>query len=72
MWVTKSLIGKLPASERERLRYGVRRKTTDEQSLFVTSSFSQVSSLLEQDGARSDKLRDIATLAITELVEISD
>jgi adenylate cyclase len=72
VWVTKSLIGKLPASERERLRYGVRRKTADEQNLFVASSFSQVSSLLEQDGARSDKLRDIATLAITELVEISD
>ncbi len=72
IWATKSLIGKLPAKERARLRYGVSRKAPSGQSLFVASSFSQVSSLLEQDGSRSEKLRDIATLPITEIVEISN
>ena len=72
VWATKSLIGKLPAKERARLRYGVSRKAPSGQSLFVASSFSQVSSLLEQDGPRSEKLRDIATLPITEIVEISN
>ncbi len=72
VWATKSLIGKLPAKERARLRYGVSRKAPSGQSLFVASSFSQVSSLLEQDGSRSEKLRDIATLPITEIVEISN
>ncbi len=72
VWATKSLIGKLPAKERARLRYGVSRKAPSGQSLFVASSFSQVSSLLEQDGSRSEKLRDIATLPIAEIVEISN
>jgi len=72
VWATKSLIGKLPTKERARLRYGVSRKAPSGQSLFVASSFSQVSSLLEQDGSRSEKLRDIATLPITEIVEISN
>jgi hypothetical protein len=70
VWATKSLIGKLPVAERARLRYGVRRKADNGQDLFVASSFSQVSSLLEQEGNRSEKLRDIATLPITEIIEI--
>jgi class 3 adenylate cyclase len=71
VWVTKSLIGKLPTAERARLRYGVTRQAPNGQNLFVASSFSQVSSLLDQDSARSEKLRDIATLPITEIIEIS-
>jgi adenylate cyclase len=72
VWATKSLIGKLPASERTRLRYGVSRQAPNGQNLFVASSFSQVSSLLEQDNSRSEKLRDIATLPITEIIEIAN
>ena len=71
IWATKSLIGKMPALERERLCYGVRRRAPDGRELFVASSFSIVSSLLEQDGVRLEKLRDIATLAITEVVAIN-
>jgi hypothetical protein len=37
----------------------------------VASSFSLVSSLLEQDGVRMEKMKDIATLAITEIIGIT-
>jgi galactokinase len=70
IWVTKSLIGKLTAEERGRLVYGVRRRAPEGREVFIPSSFSQVSTLLEQEGARMEKLRDIATLPITELVEV--
>jgi class 3 adenylate cyclase len=70
VWVTKSLIGKLPAEERARVAFGVRRRAPEGREVFVASSFSQVSTLLEQEGARMEKLRDIATLPITEIVEI--
>lgn len=70
IWVTKSLIGKLPVDERARVVFGVRRRAPEGREVFVASSFSQVSTLLEQEGARMEKLRDIATLAITEIVEI--
>lgn len=71
VWVTKSLIGKLASSDRARLRYGVRRQALNGQHLFVASSFSQVSSLLEADGVASKKMRDIATLPITEVIEVA-
>jgi class 3 adenylate cyclase len=70
IWVTKSLVGKLPAEERARLVYGVRRRAPDGRDVFVASSFSQVTTLLEQEGARMEKLRDIATLAIAEIVDL--
>jgi len=70
IWVTKSMISKLPVEERSRVVFGVRRKAPEGREVFVGSSFSQVSTLLEQEGARMEKLRDIATLPITEIIEI--
>ncbi len=70
VWVTKSLIGKLPAEERARITYGVRRRAPEGREVFVASSFSQVGTLLEQEGTRMEKLRDIANLAIAEVVEL--
>lgn len=71
IWATKSLIGKLTPKERERVNYGVRRRAPDGRELFVPSSFSFVSALLGQDGLRLEKLKDIATLAITEIASIN-
>jgi class 3 adenylate cyclase len=71
-WVTKSLVGKLTTEERGRLRYGVNRRSPDGRDIFVASSFSTVSSLLEGDSSRAAKLNDIATLPITEVVEIKE
>lgn len=70
IWVTKSLIGKMPADERSRIVFGVRRRAPEGREVFIASSFSQVSTLLEQEGTRMEKLRDIATLPITEIIEI--
>ena len=50
--------------------FGVRRRAPEGREVFVPSSFSQVGTLLEQEGARMEKLRDIANLPITEIVEI--
>jgi class 3 adenylate cyclase len=72
IWATKSLIGKLPTQERGRLRYGIKREGAEGRQLFIASSFSTVSSLVEQSGPRSEKLRDIATLPITEVLEVRD
>lgn len=68
IWATKSLIGKLSGDDRQKIRYGVRRRAPDGRDMFVPASFCMVSSLLEQDGTRLEKLNDIATLVVTEIV----
>jgi class 3 adenylate cyclase/DNA-binding transcriptional MerR regulator len=70
IWASKSLIGKLSAKGRDRVHYGVHRHAPDGRDHFVASSFTSVSTLLEQEGVRLEKLRDIATLAITEIVSV--
>lgn len=70
IWTTKSLISKLPVGERARISFGVRRRGPEGREVFIPSSYSQVGTLLEQTAERYDKLRDIATLAITEIVDI--
>lgn len=71
-WVTKSLVGKLTSDERAKLSYGVRHRDRDGRDIFVASSFSTVSSLIEGGSGRATKLNDIATLPITEVVDIQE
>ena len=71
VWATKNLVGKLAAEERKRLKYGVLRKTADGQDVFVASSYSTPENLVDLSTGRGEKLRDIALLPITEIVEIT-
>ena len=68
IWVSKSLIGKLPREARDTVHFGVRRMAPDGRELMVPSSYSTVSALA--DLTIQHKLRDIAALPITELIEV--
>lgn len=71
IWATKSLVSKLPQDLRESVRYGVTRRGGDGREVFVPSSYAMVSSLIEAGDDRSVKLRDIATVPISEIVDIA-
>ncbi len=62
IWASKNLLGKLSAQERQGLRYGVRRKGSDGQHVFVPHVFSNV--------RRRDNQKEVV-LPIAEIVEIS-
>jgi hypothetical protein len=70
IWATKNLVGKLTPEQKQRLKFGVRRKSSDGREVFVPSIFSNVDSLADLAGAPIEKLKDIARLPITEIVEI--
>lgn len=69
VWATKNLLGKLSPEQRQRLRYGVRRKNNDGQHIFVPSIFSDVQRMAHAAGA-TEKQRELPLLPITEIVEI--
>lgn len=71
VWATKNLLGKLATQERQRLKYGVRRKNNDGQEIFVSSIFSNVDRLIDLSAGCCERLRDIARLPITEIVDIA-
>jgi class 3 adenylate cyclase len=68
VWATKNLVGKLSREDRQRLKYGVRRKNSEGRHVFVSSVFSSVQRLAGQGGGERPK--EIALLAVTEIVEV--
>ena len=71
IWATKSFMGKLSTEERLKVRFGVTRSAPEGREVFVSSSYATVSALVSLESARNDKLRDIATLPVTEVVEVA-
>jgi class 3 adenylate cyclase/DNA-binding transcriptional MerR regulator len=71
IWASKNFIGKLTTEERSQLRFGVKRHNQEGHEVFVASSYSRVSELVDLDSPRYEKLRDIGGMAITEVVEVS-
>ncbi|MFZ4481351.1 MAG: adenylate/guanylate cyclase domain-containing protein [Rhodoferax sp.] len=70
LWATKNLMGKLTPDQRNKIRFGVRRQDQDKHEIFVKSSYSRVSELVDLNLPRCEKLRDISALAVTEIVEV--
>lgn len=70
IWASKSLLSKLSPENRRHIRYGIRRK--DEQGLetIVESTFSTVANLTDPSRLH-DKLRDIDSLPIAEIIDIN-
>src|SRR5574340_18266 len=70
IWATKNLLGKLPAEERQRVQFGIRRQDADGREVLVGASYSRISELANLSAPRSEKLSDIAALAVTEIIEV--
>lgn len=71
IWATKNLLGKLPAKDRQRVKFGIRRKDAEGREVFVGAFYSRVSELAYlNDAVRNEKLNDIAALPVTEIMEI--
>jgi adenylate cyclase len=70
IWATKNFIGRMPAGERHRVKFGVHRTGAEGQSVFVESSYSRVANLVDLSSGRYEKLKDIAGLPVAQVVEV--
>lgn len=70
IWTSKNLVSKLSPENRRHIRYGIRRR--DEQGVenLIESTFSTIS-IMNEPARQNDKLRDIASLPIAEIIEIT-
>jgi len=71
IWATKNLVSKLTAEERKRVDFGITRRSEGDREHFVVSSYSQLGALIDLKSERYEKLRDIATLPITEIRSVT-
>lgn len=71
IWATKNLLGKLPAKERQRVKFGIRRKDSEGREVFVNAFYSRISELTYlNDTSRNEKLSDISALPVTEIMGV--
>lgn len=71
IWATKNLLGKLSAEQRKRVKFGIRRKNDDGFEVMVESSYSRIMELTDLSMPHNEKLRDVAAMAITEVVDLA-
>jgi len=70
IWATKNFIGRVPGAERARVKFGIRRPGPEGQSIFIESTYSRLGNLVDLTTGRFEKLKDIAGLPVTEIVEL--
>ncbi|MGH8119978.1 MAG: hypothetical protein ACRESK_05115, partial [Gammaproteobacteria bacterium] len=70
IWASKSLLTKLSPENRRHIRYGIRRKDEQGVETIVESTFATASSLADTT-KQNDKLRDIDSLPIAEIFDIT-
>ncbi len=71
VWGSKNLLGKLSQSERDAVRYGIDRTNADGNVIFVESTFSRISNLVDLEASENQKLSDLGALPVTEIRSIT-
>jgi len=70
IWATKNFIGKVSAAERHGVKFGIQRPGAEGQPIFVESTYSRVANLVDLSAGRYEKLKDIAGLPVTQIVDV--
>jgi class 3 adenylate cyclase len=71
IWVSKTMLGKLTARERESVRFGIRRQGTDGAEILVPATYSRIANLIDPATPKYAKISDIAMMAVTEVLDVA-
>lgn len=72
VWATKNMLNQIPAPKRDKINFGITRKTHSEESVFVTDTYATIGNLLDCKNNNNEKFRDIEMLPITEIRGIEE
>lgn len=67
VWATKNMLNQIPQQNRDSINFGITRKTHNDESVFVTDTYSSIGNLIDVNSPASDKFKDIEMIPITEI-----
>lgn len=67
VWATKNMLNQIPAPVRQRINFGITRKTHTDESVFVTDTYASLGSLLDESRSGNRKFRGVEMLPVTEI-----
>jgi len=70
IWATKTMLNQLPALVRQKVSFGISRKTHNQESVFVTDTYANIGSMLDENQAGNKKFKEVEMLPITEVRSI--
>jgi class 3 adenylate cyclase/DNA-binding transcriptional MerR regulator len=70
VWVTKSMLNQISSIARKAINFGITRRTMSNETVFVTDSYANIGSLLNENTEVNGKFRDIEMIPITEVRDI--
>ncbi|WP_046021202.1 adenylate/guanylate cyclase domain-containing protein [Magnetospira sp. QH-2] len=70
IWVSKVAVSKLTYKHRQRLHFGIRRRSEDGKEILVDSTFSRIANLVDLNNPKNEKFQDIGTLPVTEVLDM--
>jgi adenylate cyclase len=70
IWSTKNMLNQISQQHRNTINFGITRKTSNNESVFVTDTYSSIVNLIDPDSQASDKFKDIEMIPITEIRSI--
>ncbi len=70
VWASKKLMSQLTNTEINRIQYGINRIDNNNQPIFIPNTYAQIDTLLDLSSPKYEKLREIATLSVTEIKTI--
>lgn len=71
VWATKNMLSQLPALDRQKIGFGITRKTLSNESVFVNETYANLGSMLDEETAGNKKFKDVEMLPITEIRSIN-
>lgn len=72
VWATKNMLNQIPAPTRQKINFGITRRTHTDESVFVTDTYASLGSMLDETMAGNKKFRDVEMLPITEIRDIGE
>ena len=72
IWVTKGMLNQVPREFRNRIHFGIPRRIGDGEFVFVNDTYANVSTLMDPENPNDPKLRDIQTIALTQIRGINN
>ena len=70
IWLTKAMLGQVPAKNREEITYGIRRTDEFGKDMLIPETFSRVANLVDLNNAKYEKFNDIAVLPVAEILDV--
>ena len=67
VWATKNMLNQIPQHDRAKINFGISRKTQNDESVFVTDTYSSIGDLVGEGSRIGDKFKDIEMIPITEI-----